>query len=56
MPTRYWLMKCEPTAYTIDDLAHDWRWCMNRNWPATIPAHAGHLPMAYDAGLPRYVI
>ena len=21
MPTRYWLMKCEPAAYTIDDLA-----------------------------------
>jgi predicted RNA-binding protein with PUA-like domain len=25
MPTRYWLMKCEPTAYTIDDLARDTR-------------------------------
>lgn len=23
MPTRYWLMKCEPSAYTIDDLARD---------------------------------
>ena len=23
MPTRYWLMKCEPAAYTIDDLAQD---------------------------------
>ena len=23
MPTRYWLMKCEPAAYTIDDLAKD---------------------------------
>ena len=23
MPTRYWLMKCEPAAYTIDDLARD---------------------------------
>jgi predicted RNA-binding protein with PUA-like domain len=23
MPTRYWLMKCEPGAYTIDDLAKD---------------------------------
>lgn len=23
MPRRYWLMKCEPTAYTIDDLAKD---------------------------------
>ena len=21
MPKRYWLMKCEPAAYTIDDLA-----------------------------------
>ncbi len=29
------------------------RWCMNRSWPATTPADAGHLPMAYDAGLPR---
>jgi hypothetical protein len=34
-------------------LPDDRRWCMNRSWPATIPAHAGHLPMAYDAGLPR---
>jgi predicted RNA-binding protein with PUA-like domain len=23
MSKRYWLMKCEPTAYTIDDLARD---------------------------------
>lgn len=23
MPKRYWLMKCEPAAYTIDDLARD---------------------------------
>ncbi|MEQ1731760.1 MAG: EVE domain-containing protein [Vicinamibacterales bacterium] len=23
MPRRYWLMKCEPAAYTIDDLARD---------------------------------
>jgi hypothetical protein len=23
MPTRYWLMKCEPAAYAIDDLARD---------------------------------
>jgi predicted RNA-binding protein with PUA-like domain len=23
MSTRYWLMKCEPAAYTIDDLARD---------------------------------
>jgi len=23
MPQRYWLMKCEPSAYTIDDLARD---------------------------------
>ncbi len=23
MPRRYWLMKCEPSAYTIDDLASD---------------------------------
>ena len=25
MPTRYWLMKCEPAAYTIGDLARDTR-------------------------------
>ena len=25
MPRRYWLMKCEPAAYTIDDLARDGR-------------------------------
>jgi predicted RNA-binding protein with PUA-like domain len=23
MPRKYWLMKCEPAAYTIDDLARD---------------------------------
>ncbi len=23
MPRRYWLMKCEPAAYTIDDLSRD---------------------------------
>ena len=23
MPRRYWLMKCEPAAYTIDDLTRD---------------------------------
>lgn len=23
MPRRYWLMKCEPSAYTIDDLARE---------------------------------
>lgn len=23
MPTRYWLLKCEPDAYTIDQLARD---------------------------------
>ena len=23
MPRRYWLMKCEPSAYTIDDLQRD---------------------------------
>lgn len=23
MPRRFWLMKCEPSAYTIDDLARD---------------------------------
>ena len=27
MPQRYWLMKCEPAAYTIDDLARDGRTC-----------------------------
>jgi len=34
MPTRYWLMKCEPTAYTIDDLARDSRtgWEGMRNY------------------------
>ena len=25
MPKRHWLMKCEPAAYTIDDLARDGR-------------------------------
>ena len=25
MPRRYWLMKCEPSAYTIDDLGRDGR-------------------------------
>jgi len=23
MPQRHWLTKCEPSAYTIDDLARD---------------------------------
>jgi predicted RNA-binding protein with PUA-like domain len=34
--TRYWLMKCEPSAYTIDDLARDRRtsWEGVRNYQA----------------------
>ena len=34
--TRYWLMKCEPTAYTIDDLKRDRRtsWEGVRNYQA----------------------
>jgi predicted RNA-binding protein with PUA-like domain len=36
MPKRYWLMKCEPAAYTIDDLARDRRtsWEGVRNYQA----------------------
>jgi predicted RNA-binding protein with PUA-like domain len=36
MPTRYWLMKCEPAAYTIDDLSRDRRtgWEGVRNYQA----------------------
>jgi predicted RNA-binding protein with PUA-like domain len=36
MPRRYWLMKCEPSAYTIDDLARDGRtsWEGVRNFQA----------------------
>jgi predicted RNA-binding protein with PUA-like domain len=36
MPRRYWLMKCEPDAYTIDDLASDGRtsWEGVRNYQA----------------------
>ena len=36
MPKRYWLMKCEPAAYTIDDLARDERtsWEGVRNYQA----------------------
>jgi len=36
MPRRYWLMKCEPSAYTIDDLARDGRtsWEGVRNYQA----------------------
>lgn len=36
MPTRYWLMKCEPASYTIDDLARDTRtgWEGVRNYQA----------------------
>ena len=36
MPRRYWLMKCEPDAYTIDDLARDGRtpWEGVRNYQA----------------------
>ena len=33
---RFWLMKCEPSAYTIDDLARDGRTCWEgvRNYQA----------------------
>ena len=36
MARRYWLMKCEPAAYTIDDLARDTRtsWEGVRNYQA----------------------
>jgi predicted RNA-binding protein with PUA-like domain len=36
MPRRYWLMKCEPAAYTIDALARDGRtsWEGVRNYQA----------------------
>jgi predicted RNA-binding protein with PUA-like domain len=36
MATRYWLMKCEPSAYTIDDLERDGRtsWEGVRNYMA----------------------
>ena len=36
MPRRYWLTKCEPAAYTIDDLARDGRtsWEGIRNYQA----------------------
>ena len=36
MPKRHWLMKCEPAAYTIDDLARDARtgWEGVRNYQA----------------------
>ncbi len=36
MAKRYWLMKCEPSAYTIDDLAKDGRtsWEGVRNYQA----------------------
>ena len=36
MPRRYWLMKCEPAAYTIDDLARDGQTCWEgvRNYQA----------------------
>ena len=36
MPRRYWLLKCEPDAYTIDDLARDRRasWEGVRNYQA----------------------
>ena len=36
MPRRYWLMKCEPTAYTIKDLKRDGTTCWEgvRNFQA----------------------
>jgi predicted RNA-binding protein with PUA-like domain len=36
MPRRYWVMKCEPAAYTIDDLQRDGRtsWEGVRNFQA----------------------
>ena len=35
-PRRFWLMKCEPSAYTIDDLARDGQTCWEgvRNYQA----------------------
>ena len=30
MPKHYWLMKCEPSAYSIDDLARDGRGARRR--------------------------
>ena len=36
MARRYWLMKCEPSAYTIDDIARDGKTCWEgvRNFQA----------------------
>ena len=36
MPRHYWLMKCEPSAYSIDDLARDGQTCWEgvRNFQA----------------------
>ena len=36
MPKRHWLMKCEPSAYSIDDLARDGETCWEgvRNFQA----------------------
>ena len=36
MPKRYWLMKCEPSAYAIEDLERDGRTCWEgvRNFQA----------------------
>ena len=36
MPKRHWLMKCEPSAYSIDDLERDGRTCWEgvRNFQA----------------------
>ena len=36
MPKRYWLMKCEPSAYSIDDLERDGQTCWEgvRNYQA----------------------
>ena len=46
MSKRYWLMKCEPSAYAIDDLERDGRTC----WEGGAQLPGAQLHARRDAG------
>ena len=47
-------LRTDPMLAVAVNKADPWRWCMNRNWPATNPTHRSityqeHTTMAYRA-------